>query len=173
MEHSVCTVRIVSCIRIRMYTCLVVRECNQLDTLIFVYHQPNFCLNAWTGTSQSGKLTGYPNVLLILFLFRGSYCPIGFQPCIHIRSRLCFMYAYVTTTFTPMLQTAHSNLKLCWEETSGLLSLTVLIGVGTGGAGGSPLIFYPQDFINIHACSVDHRDRRVYYNRPPQNGIAS
>ena len=40
---------------------------------------------------------------------------------------------------------------------------------GGGGAGGqapSP-IFYPRDFINIHTCSADRRDRGVYYVRPP------
>ena len=36
-------------------------------------------------------------------------------------------------------------------------------------------IFYPRDFINIHTCSADRRNRRVYYVRPPppQNVIAS
>ena len=48
------------------------------------------------------------------------------------------------------------------------------IGVGTGGAGPPPPpIFYPRDFINIHTCSADRRDRGVYYVRPPQNGITS
>jgi len=44
-----------------------------------------------------------------------------------------------------------------------------------GGAGepGPPPIFYPWDFINIHACSTDRCDHRVYYVWPPQNGIAS
>ena len=43
-----------------------------------------------------------------------------------------------------------------------------------GGRGArAPPIFYPQDFINIHACSAARRDRSVYYVRPPQNGIAS
>ena len=30
-----------------------------------------------------------------------------------------------------------------------------------------------RDFINIHTCSADHRDRGVYYVRTPQNRIAS
>ena len=39
-----------------------------------------------------------------------------------------------------------------------------------GGAGGqAPFpIFYPRDFINIHTCSADRRDRGVYYVRPPK-----
>ena len=44
-----------------------------------------------------------------------------------------------------------------------------IIGIGTGGAARAPaLIFYPRDFINIHTCSTDHRDRSVYYVQPPQ-----
>ena len=54
------------------------------------------------------------------------------------------------------------------------LELHVHTGVGTRGPGGQGApIFYPRDFINIHTCSADRRDRKVYYVRPPQNGIAS
>ena len=53
----------------------------------------------------------------------------------------------------------------------------LFIGVETGEARGArapPIhVFYPHDFINIHACSADCRNRRVYYVWPPQNGIAS
>ena len=41
------------------------------------------------------------------------------------------------------------------------------IGIEIGG-GRAPSIFYPRDFINIHTCSTDHRDRSVYYVQPPQ-----
>ena len=68
-----------------------------------------------------------------------------------------------------------------WGELE-LASLTLvystayIIGVETGGGGAGghgPPIFYPRDFINIHICSADRRDRSVYYVRPPQNIIAS
>ena len=44
---------------------------------------------------------------------------------------------------------------------------------GSRGGARAPPIFYPRDFINIHACSADCCDHGVYYVRPPQNGIAS
>ena len=48
----------------------------------------------------------------------------------------------------------------------------LFIGVETGGARGArapPIhVFYPHDFINIHACSADCRDRSVYYVWPPK-----
>ena len=44
---------------------------------------------------------------------------------------------------------------------------------GKGGGPGSPPPPPPRDFINIHACSADRRNRSVYYIQPPQNGIAS
>ena len=68
----------------------------------------------------------------------------------------------------------YSKLLTLVDQTRLLLHY-VIIGVGTGGGRGcqGPPIFYPWDFINIHACSADRRDHSVYYVRPSQNGIAS
>ena len=51
---------------------------------------------------------GYPNVLLILFLFHATV-----QSVFNHQHQEQVVYAYVTITFTPTLQTAQSNLKLC------------------------------------------------------------